>query len=250
MTRPRSTMFPLFALLLLAFEGPLAAPVASSWPPGDDLTATLNKEVPTYNVRGMSFLAALIRVSNDFQIPMGITWVNSPPARAKLGLTWNKVTVGQIIRDIAGTQPGYEVRARNGVLHVSATIPDEQNFLKVKIGEFRVQNEYSEMAHFKLWTLLNPRPEYGSWQMSIGGRGDSKVTIELAESTVEDVLDALGVASTQKIWVVTFTTDVRLTLRGLRRSISLWNDKPADEGPPCWDAIRWGGPMPPLAALN
>lgn len=84
---------------------------------------------------------------------------------------------------------------------------------------------------------------------SIGATGDSRVEMELKDITVEGVLDALAISSKRQIWIVTFSNDTRLTHRGLRRTISLWNEKPVpDEDQPVWDLLRWGNPLPPLVS--
>src|SRR5712692_6379653 len=119
------------ALLLVAFQSSWMVPVGSGSPLPDDLTVKLSKHVTNYNLGVFNFLEALIRVSNDFQIPMGIVWVNSPAERAELPFAWKDATVREIIEGIAQTQPGYQVQIKNGVVHVSprALIPDRENFL-------------------------------------------------------------------------------------------------------------------------
>jgi len=187
------------ALLLLAFQSSWMVPVASGSAAPDDLSVKLSKHVTNYNLGVFNFLEALIRVSNDFQVPMGIVWVNSPAERAELPFAWKGATVQEIIESIAQTQPGYRVQIRNGVVHVSprALIPDRENFLKLKIEAFDVHNDYIELASWKLHTLVTPIR--GSYQISIGGTGDSKIDVELKDTTVENILDALVVASNRKI---------------------------------------------------
>jgi|SRR5579885_47686 hypothetical protein len=249
-------------LLLLAFRSygmtlPMQAKDMSSQVPtrasatGDDLALKLSKRVSNYNLGVSNLVEALIRVSNEFQIPMGIAWVNSPSARAEMPFAWKDATIEEIIHAIANTQPGYQAQVRNGVLHVSPTglIPDAENFLKIKIDGFTVHDTYVEVASFKLHTLVTPIK--GSRQISIAGPGDSRVTVELKDATVEEALDALSVASNRKIWVVTFADDATLSPRGLRRTGSLWSRRATpDQEQPSWDLLRWGDPMPPAIARS
>jgi hypothetical protein len=75
--------------------------------------------------------------------------------------------------------------------------------------------------------------------------GDSKVSVELKDATVENILDALAVASNRKIWIVTFANDPKLTPTGLRKTTSLFTDAPVpDKEQPTWHLQRWGDPMP------
>jgi len=62
---------------------------------------------------------------------------------------------------------------------------------------------------------------------------------------VEDVLDALAVASARKIWIVTFSDDPTLTPTGFRRSLTLWNNFPIpDNEQPIWDMLHWRDVIP------
>ena len=233
-----------FVLLLLVFQSSWMVSLASGSPLPDDLTVKLSKHVTNYNLGVFNFLEALIRVSNDFQIPMGIVWVNSPAERAELPFAWKDATVQEIIEGIAKTQPGYRVQVKNGVVHISppALVPDRQNFLKLKVEPLEVHDEV-EVASWKLYTLIIPIR--GNYQISIGATGDSKVDVKVKDSTVENILDALVAASNRKIWVVTFADDTGLTARGFRRTRSLWTDAPIpDEQEPAWALLRWGDPMP------
>jgi hypothetical protein len=217
--------------------------MAAVSPRPDDLSPKLHKHVTNYNLGVFSLVGALIRVSNDFQIPIGIAYIDSPAVRAELPFAWKEATVLEIIETIAKTQPGYHVQVRNGVVHIFPMIPDAQNFLKLKIEEFNVHNDYIELASFELHSLITPR-RYSL--ISIGATGDSKVDVELKNSAAEDALDALAIASNRKIWIVTFSNDTRLTQRGFRRTKSLWTEEPIpDAEQPVWQLMRWGDPMPP-----
>jgi hypothetical protein len=208
-------------------------------------TDKLDTRVPHYSVDSSNFPAALIHVSNDFHIPMGIVWVDSKSERSESPLSWNDATVREIIEGVAKSRKGYEVQMKNGIVHISPStlIPSRQNFLKLKIPSFETHDTYIEVASWKLHELLDPHK--GNQQVSIGGAGDSRVSVQIKDSLVEDILDALAEASNRKIWVVTFVNDDGVTSRGFRRTVSLWSKKPGpDEGQPAWDWLRWGDPVP------
>lgn len=232
----------LLILVLQLSPSAAAAPYSSQ---SGELKTKLNRRVSDYNLGVLSFVAALVRVSNDFQIPVGITWINTPSARGEVRFAWRDATVKEILEAIAKTQPGYEVKEENGVVHIFAPIPNAENFLMSRTGDFAVNNSDVELAYFKLHQLLIPRKS-GNMQISIGSTGDSKVTVRLRNPTAQDILDALNIASNRKIWVVTFSEDPQLTKAGMRRSITLWNSHPVDPDLPGWDSVRWGDPTPPL----
>jgi len=233
------------ALLLFVVRFSSAAVDTTPRPPqADDLTVKLSKRVSSYDIGPLSLVGALLRVSDDFRVPMGIIWVDSPSGRAERRFAWKDATVQEIIETIAKTKPGYQVEVSHGVVHLFPPIPDGQNFLKLKIREFNSQHDYIEMASFKLHLLVTPR-RYG--QISVGVTGDSRVTLELKDATVENILDALVVNSNRKIWIVTFLDDPKLLSTGLRKTRSLFTDLPVpDEEQPTWHLMRWGDPVPPL----
>ena len=116
-------------VLLLALLPSCAGPLISTPSPTDDLTAKLSKSVSNYNLGVFDFVGALIRASNDFEIPLGMAWVNSPAAHTEIPFAWRKITVLEIIQDIASTQPGYQVYVRNGVVHIwpSPSLPPPES---------------------------------------------------------------------------------------------------------------------------
>lgn len=233
------TLF-LFAVQICAMSAPMSGSLQ-----GDDLSAKLNRKVSDYNIGLLNFPGALLRISTDFRIPMGIVWTNSPATHAEMPLAWKHATVQEIIQSIAETQPDYRVQVRNGVVHVFPSIPDNQNFLKVRIDAFQTQNSVVELASLKLHMLVTPIK--GSHQISVAGPGDSTVTVNLKNCTVEDALDAIAVNSTRKVWIVTFQDDTSVTMGGLRRTRSLYTEaRVPDEEQPVWYLNRWGDPTPPL----
>jgi len=233
-------MFGKIALLLLAFQSSLMPPVVSGASRPEDLSVKLSKRVANYNLGMSNFVDALLHVSSDFQIPMGVVWVNTPAARAELAFAWKDATVQEIIEAIGKTQPGYGVRVRNGVLHVSppALIPDQENFLTLKIKTFEVHNDYLEVASSKLHDLIKPR--LGGTSIGLSGN-EPRISLEMKDSTVEEIMDALVIASRRKIWVVTFSNDVNVTPTGFRRTMSLGSDAPSpDQWQPAWNLLHWG----------
>jgi len=213
-------------------------------PDAQTLSAKLNRRVSNYKLVGTAFLGALIRVSSDFEIPMGVTWVDTEAARKPVDLSWRSASIREVIEAVTRTQPGYSFHVHNGVAHIAVSIPRDQNFLAIRLQQFNVQNQPVELAYFKLRTLLLT-PEHGKRQVSVAGPGDSQVTVRLDNATVEEVLDALCLSSNRKIWIVTFSPNDRLTAQGLRRSLSIWTDKPTESETPHWDVMKWGDPMPP-----
>lgn len=246
----RRPMLQLRVYLLFLVQLFVIAPVVRGAPLKGNLSVKLNKPVSNYNLGKVNFVGALIHVSNDFQIPMGVVWVNSPSERLEIPLVWKNTTVLQIIQDVTKNYPNYQVSVDNGIVHVFPVglIPDKQNFLRLPVKKFQATNDVAEFASWRLHNTIAPR-HYGG--LSMAANMDPKISLDVEDSTVEGILDALALASSRKIWLVTFVDDTGLTPKGLRRSMSAWSDKPGpDVEQPFWDLIRWGDPLPTLLRNN
>ena len=166
------------ACLLFAVPGVLTCSAATGLRTTEELSVKLKTRLSNYNPGVFNFVGALLHVSNEFQIPMGITWINSPPARAEATFAWKSATIDEIILAIAKTQPGYQVQVKNEAVHIfPAEIPDAESFLKIRLGGFHAHDTMIEVASFQLHLLVTPIK--GSYQVSIAGPGDSQVTVEL-----------------------------------------------------------------------
>src|SRR6266705_1088909 len=90
------------ALLLFTSQPVWTVSAASASPAKDDLSIKLSKHVSNYNLGVFNIVEALIRVSNDFQIPMGIAWVNTPAARSELPLVGRTVRSRRSLKPLQG----------------------------------------------------------------------------------------------------------------------------------------------------
>ena len=209
----------------------------------DDLNQKLSFRVPVGRVEG-TFVEALGKTARAFNIPMGISSVNTASSRRKRVVEYKDATVLQIIEDIAKTEPGYEVRAENQVVHVKTQeIPDKQNFLRLRVPQFSGEG-VAAVVKAGLWILLNqqiaphPPKEYGA---SIPHRAsDPTLDLQFTNATVGEILDRIAVVSDQKVWVVTFAEDPNPTPTGFRRTASFPSKAVApDNDQPVWDIFPW-----------
>ena len=221
----------------------------------EQLRARLRTTIPNYNLRAKNFIDALTRVAGEFQIPMGIAWINTPGARHDLSLSWTNATLQDIIEAVTKTQPGFQVQVGDGIVHIRnpKVIPPEQDFLTLRVNRFEVNNEHVDFVSRKLHdlvklTLSPPKPQSGPG--GIGGSpgynlDEAKISMEMHNVTVEEILDRMALSSTKRIWIVTFSDDPTVTATGIRRTLTLWNTFPIpDEAQPLWDMFHWGDAIP------
>jgi hypothetical protein len=224
------------------------------------LQGKLQQRVARYAVTASNFPDALVRVAGQFEIPMGIVWVRSPATNAPIDLSWKDATVQQILSTIAKTQTGYAISIERGVVHIFPldAIPDRQNFLRLPIKTFDVQDQFVEVAQHQLrrlvaQTVSPQKPPTPNEEHQLGGVAGTvavtieypKVSLRFENTTVEDILDAVATVSPRKLWIVTFESDSTLTPGGFRRTETLWNNSALpDDLEPVWDMFRWGDAIP------
>jgi hypothetical protein len=214
-----------------------------------ELRATLQVRVQSYDVTASSFVDALIKVADRFKIPMGIEWVRTPSAMKPVRLSWKTATVQGVVQDIVHTQPGYELQVRNGVVHVQprGMVSGRENFLRLRIPQFDIQNQVAELASRRLGQLVTavvtpPKPIRGGIGSSqLTEVDDPEISISLKNVSAEDVLDCIALASPFKVWLVTFAEAGNATPTGFRRTVSPLTGKAIpDEYQPVWELLKWG----------
>jgi hypothetical protein len=231
---------------------------ASSLPQADkpdDLNQKLSFRVPDGRVEG-TFVDALGETARVFNIPMGISFVNTASSQRKRAVEYKDATVLEIIEDIAKTEPGYEVRIANNVVHVATTdVPFGQNFLYLKIPQFSGEG-VAAVVKAGLWMLLNqqiaPDPARGYGGSISHSSSDPTLYLQFTNANVEEILDRIVFEADQKVWVVTFAEDPNLTPTGFRRTESFASKAiAADNDQPVWDIFRWDyWPVELLAPVN
>ena len=189
-------------------------------------------------------------MADRFQIPTGIEWISCPATQARLVASLANGTVEEMFQAVLATQSGYRMITSNGVVRVIATtIPPDQNFLLLKVRSFEVRQELVEMAQQQLRnvvqaTVVPPKPGGGGLAGSlISNVGEARIDVRVTDATVEDVMNALAIASVKKVWVVTFTESPALTATGFRQTTTLRNSSPVpDDEQPVWETFRWDEP--------
>jgi hypothetical protein len=209
----------------------------------DDLNQKLSVRVPEGRVEG-TFVEALGETARVFNIPMGISWVNTASGQRKRAVEYRDATVLEIIQDIAKTEPRYEVSVANNVVHVTTMeVPARQNLLYLKIPQFSGTG-VAAVVKAGLWMLLNqqiaPNPPKGYGASISHSSSDPTLNLQFTNAAVEEILDRIATASDQKVWVVTFAEDPHPTPTGFRRTESYPSQViPADDAEPVWDIFRW-----------
>jgi hypothetical protein len=229
-------LLPLAVCLLFS----MPCPSQSTKP--DEIALKLNARIARGQIEG-GFLEDVMQAARTFALPMGISWIDTASAQQKRTIEYQNTTVLEIIEDIAKTEPGYEVKVSNGVVHVSTmSVLPGQNFLYLRIPKFSATG-VAGVIKAALWMRLNqqisPDPRRGYGGSIFHNAADPSFDLVLTNVSVEDILDSVAVGSNDKVWVVTFEEKPdHLTATGFRRSESLRSKTfVPDEDQPVWETF-------------
>jgi hypothetical protein len=220
------------------------------------IQAKLQTRVSTYSLRSGDFAHALISFADHFELPIGIEWVQSPETLSDVNQSWRDLTVSQMLKSMVKSQPGYIIEISGEIIHVfpEATHSSSQNFLNLKISNFKVKSQVVEVASHRLRDLVRSQVSQ-SEPKSQASRGigysqatnldDPRFSASIEDATVRQVLDKLITASDRKIWIVTLVPDGRSTSLPYLRTTTLWtNAMVPDSEQPVWDLLRWSDSIP------
>jgi len=218
------------------------------------LRGTTDTRVDNYALSQPDLARALIAVSSEFKIPMGIEWVE-PKSPEPINLRWDHTTVRAIIESLVSAQRGYELDLGNAMVHIfyNGARADPSDFLNINIPEFNLQDTYVGLARLRLeqivWARVTPPPPPGT-PISVGGSvaldpHDKRQDFRMVNTNVREVLDRLTLAGDYKIWVATFLQGSALTPTGFRPTLSVWVPQAGPSHLPAWDLFDWEHSPPP-----
>ena len=228
----------------------LIPPRVSGQPESAELRARLNARVTQYSLSASGLADALARISEQFQLPMGLEWVRDKDGLQRLSRTWKDETARQVLRSVVEAYPGYAFRIEDGVVHVfrRGLLKDKHNFLNLKVPDFfEVRREVGGLTNQRprsvVQNIVSPRnlpPGAGEGGSYATGTQENPLTVTLRGATIRQALEKLAAVSEHNIWIVTFSDTTQLTATGFRRTETLWH--PAafpDRQQPMWDFLAW-----------
>lgn len=223
---------------------------------GSPLKRQLDAVIENYRVSEPDLARALIAVASQFQVPMGIEWIQSG-SRHPVSLRWKTGTVRQILESVVKSQPGYKLEVGENMLHVfyDGAKADPGNFLNIRITEVTLQRTPVAVARRRLQQIvwnkaLPPSAHPPGKPISEGGEvildpDDKPQNFRWENVTVRDALDETTLAGHYKVWAVSFPDDPARTATGFRPTLSLWTPWVDPNNLPSFDLFDWRH-RPPL----
>lgn len=207
--------------------------------------AQLQKSVEDYELHANNLLEALSQISAHFELPMGVEWAANTDTTKRIHKHFSQGRVQSVLDAAVAEYADYKWELDRGVIHVFPQwANDSHSFLHLRITEFSEKDSFVLFASRDLQRRVNqivvPVLAYqGRAGSMASGLGDKKVTLELKNGTVEEILDVFLSVADFKLWVITYTGKNDLTSTGFRKTRSLSGRNIPDESQPVWDLLRW-----------
>jgi hypothetical protein len=216
----------------------------------------LTRPIEDYALQANSFIEAFLKISAQFQFPLGIEWVKLDNAPMPVSFSWSRTTVTNVIEAVVSTQAGYDWKAEDGIVHVfeRKLVSDSRNPLNITIKEFDKQPETVGFAINDLDQMVTHvvrHPELQGIAGSVLGSPDEPVFRFAAHDVpARSILDKIVTAGLnlpesrmKRIWVVTFPDKPVFSRTGYLEVASMLNPKfVSDETQPFWVLLPWGDP--------
>jgi hypothetical protein len=95
-------------------------------------------EVQNYSLEANNFIDALLKISAQFQFPLGVEWVKTADTLKPVRFSRNRTTVKDIIQAVVSMYAGYDWRTEDGVVHVFQRdlVKDSRNPLNITVKTF------------------------------------------------------------------------------------------------------------------
>jgi hypothetical protein len=242
----------------LRFPATLLVVVVCAWAqqPSVQTPKSSTIEVEDYSLEAKSFIDALLKISVQFRLPLGVEWVKTEDTLKPVRFSWSHATATEVIQSVVSMHAGYDWRTEDGVVHVFKRdlVEDNRNPLNITIKSFDEQPETVGWANNDLYQMVSHVVRHPGLHGSIGsvlGGPDEPVFRFAAQNvTARSILNKIvtagllaSAARMDRVWIVTFPETPVLSRTGFLEVVPMWNPKcVSDDTQPFWILIPWGDP--------
>ena len=197
------------------------------------------------SLQSSSFIDALLKVASQFKLPLAVEWIKSPDTLKPIRLSANYTTAGEALDAVVSAQGDYDWRMESGIVHVfqKTMVNDPRNPLNARINLPEGNWTVIDANNFLLQSIGPLVDSIGPKVVPVPAPFEEEPQFHLGakDAPVREVLDKIITASKMKIWVVTFPSDLPLTVKGFWDTTAMYDPryiKPEDQ--PLWILLRWG----------
>ena len=211
---------------------------------------TSSEIIENYSLEANSFIDALLKISAQFRLPLGVEWVKTEDTLKPVRFSRTHATLEEVMQSVVFSHAGYDWRLEDGIVHVfdTALLRDARNPLNTKLKHFgfsdcrqMVAPEAEVYLEIGLRNVVEPKIG-GGWGASIGrGVDEPKLQLPCDDVSVRYVLNRIIAVSRQHIWIATFPERMTLNPTGFLEELPMYPPD-ADLNQPFWILLRWENP--------
>lgn len=167
----------------------------------------LERRIVRFDTLGRTLLASVLDVALEYELPIGIEYLDREATARPLNLEVRDQSVREILVAIVAQVPEYRVTFSEGVIDIYAVNAreDRSNLLNRVIKSFVVNDLDTHDADLQL--LCELAREVGSagacgGSIALGQWGPLKVTVHMQNAKVYEILNAIVAQNGKAFWVV------------------------------------------------
>jgi hypothetical protein len=195
-----------FMLILLLHTS--SGPATADSRPHQNLAEKLSTQVAHFGISGQTLLDGIVGLAYRYELLVGWEYIDREAVERPLSIQLPKCSVREAVEALVRQLPAYCVTFSPEIIQIysPSARADPKNLLNLTVGDFHVVDESVPDIDFRLWgeifTRLHPGKGYGGH--SVGGllTPEGKITINLRDAKVYEVLDAVVAAEKGSWWIV------------------------------------------------
>jgi hypothetical protein len=166
-----------------------------------------NRAVERFSTSGRTLVATLVDLAYKFQLPMAVEYADRDATTRPLNLQFHNESVRGIIQTIIRQSPHYRVSFSEGLvdIFVPDSREDSSNLFNKVIKDFSLTETETREADFQLFCALSREVDsqvcVGS--LAVGQWEPVRITLQLKNAKVYEVLNAIVAQNGRAIWTVT-----------------------------------------------
>ena len=233
--------------------------VACAWAqqPSVQTPRSSTVEAEDYSLEAKSFIDALLKISAQFRLPLGVEWVKTQDTLKPVRFSWNRATLKDVMQSVLSAYHGYDWRTEDGVVHVFQRdlIRYNNNPLNIRIKQFDERPEtvaWAENDLFQMVSHVVRHPELeGIGGSVLGFPGEPVFRFAAQNVPARSILDKIITAGLswhlpprmKRIWVVTFPEHRIFSRTGFLEVVPMADPKfESADAQPFWVLLPWGDP--------
>lgn len=193
---------------LLTAGRPLSLAGATQSQLEPSLTDKLDKRIDEFKTTGRTLMAVVVDLGYEYQLPMGIEYLDREAATRQLNLEFHDQSLRTILAGVVAEFPEYRVTFSTQVVQIYSpqAREDPSNLFNKVIKDFSIVGADTEDAGLELNCSLSRElgiSHFCGGSITNGQWGPVKLTLHLQNAKVYEILDAIIAQNRKALWTVT-----------------------------------------------